>query len=34
MFANGNRVLFTRDIANVLMDLNDVEGSLQRPRRG
>jgi Ca2+-binding RTX toxin-like protein len=25
-FANGGRVLFTRDIANVTMDLNDVEG--------
>jgi Ca2+-binding RTX toxin-like protein len=24
--ANGGRVLFTRDIANVVMDLNDVEG--------
>ena len=26
VFANGGRVLFTRDIANVVMDLNDVEG--------
>ncbi len=26
IFANGGRVLFTRDIANVTMDLNDVEG--------
>jgi Ca2+-binding RTX toxin-like protein len=26
IFANGGRVLFTRDIANVVMDLNDVEG--------
>jgi Ca2+-binding RTX toxin-like protein len=26
MFANGGRVLFTRDVANVTMDLNDVEG--------
>jgi Ca2+-binding RTX toxin-like protein len=25
IFANGGRVLFTRDIANVVMDLNDVE---------
>jgi Ca2+-binding RTX toxin-like protein len=25
IFANGGRVLFTRDIANVTMDLNDVE---------
>ena len=25
IFANGERVLFTRDIANVVMDLNDVE---------
>ena len=25
-FANGGRVLFTRDVANVVMDLNDVEG--------
>ncbi|WP_395673844.1 beta strand repeat-containing protein [Inquilinus sp.] len=25
VFANGGRVLFTRDIANVVMDLNDVE---------
>src|SRR5262245_15127401 len=24
--ANGGRVLFTRDVANVVMDLNDVEG--------
>src|SRR5215210_471145 len=24
--ANGGRVLFFRDVANVLMDLNDVEG--------
>ncbi|WP_254508373.1 beta strand repeat-containing protein [Anatilimnocola floriformis] len=24
--ANGNRVLFTRNVANVVMDLNDVEG--------
>jgi Ca2+-binding RTX toxin-like protein len=26
IFANGGRVLFTRDIATVTMDLNDVEG--------
>jgi Ca2+-binding RTX toxin-like protein len=26
ILANGGRVLFTRDIANVVMDLNDVEG--------
>jgi Ca2+-binding RTX toxin-like protein len=26
VFANGGRVLFTRDVANVTMDLNDVEG--------
>jgi Ca2+-binding RTX toxin-like protein len=26
IFANGGRVLFTRDVANVVMDLNDVEG--------
>src|SRR3712207_5960271 len=26
VFANGGRVIFTRDVANVLMDLNDVEG--------
>ncbi len=26
IFANGERVLFTRDIASVTMDLNDVEG--------
>jgi Ca2+-binding RTX toxin-like protein len=26
MFANGGRVLFTRDVAAVTMDLNDVEG--------
>jgi Ca2+-binding RTX toxin-like protein len=26
MFANGGRVIFFRDIANVTMDLNDVEG--------
>jgi Ca2+-binding RTX toxin-like protein len=26
IFANGGRVLFTRDIASVVMDLNDVEG--------
>ena len=26
IFANGGRVLFTRDVANVTMDLNDVEG--------
>jgi Ca2+-binding RTX toxin-like protein len=26
LFANGSRVLFTRDVANVVMDLNDVEG--------
>ena len=26
VLANGGRVLFTRDIANVVMDLNDVEG--------
>ena len=26
LFSNGNRVLFTRDVANVVMDLNDVEG--------
>jgi Ca2+-binding RTX toxin-like protein len=26
ILSNGGRVLFTRDIANVLMDLNDVEG--------
>jgi Ca2+-binding RTX toxin-like protein len=26
IFANGGRVLFTRDIASVTMDLNDVEG--------
>jgi Ca2+-binding RTX toxin-like protein len=25
IFANGGRVLFTRDVANVVMDLNDVE---------
>jgi Ca2+-binding RTX toxin-like protein len=26
ILANGGRVLFTRDVANVVMDLNDVEG--------
>jgi len=26
IFANGGRVLFTRDVASVTMDLNDVEG--------
>jgi Ca2+-binding RTX toxin-like protein len=26
ILANGGRVLFTRDIANVTMDLNDIEG--------
>ena len=26
IFANGGRVLFTRDVANVVMDLNDLEG--------
>ncbi|NUQ49140.1 MAG: metallophosphoesterase, partial [Phycisphaerae bacterium] len=26
IFANGGRVIFFRDVANVLMDLNDVEG--------
>ena len=32
--ANGGRVRFFRDIANVSMDLNDVEAHrLQRPRR-
>jgi Ca2+-binding RTX toxin-like protein len=25
LFANGNRALFTRDVANVVMDLNDTE---------
>ena len=34
IFANGGRVLFTRNIANVVMDLNDVESHrLQRPGR-
>ena len=32
--ANGGRALFTRDIANVTMDLNDVETiHVQRARR-
>jgi Ca2+-binding RTX toxin-like protein len=26
ILANGGRVLFTRDVANVVMDLNDIEG--------
>jgi Ca2+-binding RTX toxin-like protein len=34
IFANGSRVLFTRDIANVTMDLNGVEGVIFRALGG